>query len=77
MAYNEEALLNLGLLKTVTEKVKTEYEGAIAESRGTVYTGTKTSLETSDTAVIEAFFGGTEATEPKRGDVFVVATVVD
>ena len=44
---------------------------------GTVYNGTKTSLEQSDSAVISAYFEEHDEASPKLGDVFVVTTTVD
>lgn len=43
---------------------------------GSVYSGTKTDLETADTTVITNFFEQEEAPTPKEGDVFVVVTTV-
>lgn len=43
---------------------------------GSLYEGTKDSLETSDTSVIEAYFEENSATTPKKGDVFVITTVI-
>ena len=44
---------------------------------GALYEGTKTDLETADSAVIEAYFAEHGDATPKKGDVFVVTTVVD
>lgn len=43
---------------------------------GSLYEGTKDSLETSDTSVIEAYFEENSTTTPKKGDVFVITTVI-
>lgn len=43
---------------------------------GSLYEGTKVSLETSDTSVIEAYFEENSSTTPKKGDVFVITTEV-
>lgn len=44
---------------------------------GSVYEGTKTDLTATDSSVIEAFFTGEAKPTPKKGDVFIVNTVVD
>lgn len=44
---------------------------------GAVYTGTKTSLDATDTSVIEAYFTEHSDVTPKAGDMFVVITTVD
>ncbi len=44
---------------------------------GALYTGTKTDLETADSAVIEAYFTQHSEVTPKTGDVFLVTTIVD
>ena len=43
---------------------------------GALYEGTKTDLETADSAVIEAYFAEHSDVTPKAGDVFVVTTIV-
>ena len=43
---------------------------------GTVYGGTKTDLAASDGSVIEAYFTAHTDVTPKKGDVFVVTTIV-
>ena len=57
-------------------------EEALAEALsglggGALYTGTKTDLEASDSAVIEAYFAQHSEVTPKAGDVFLVTTIVD
>lgn len=47
-----------------------------ATSGGSVYTGQKTALDTSDSSVIDAYFAGEGAPTPKKGDVFVINTLV-
>ena len=44
---------------------------------GALYEATKTDLETADSAVIEAYFAEHSDVTPKKGDVFVVTTIVD
>lgn len=44
---------------------------------GTVYAASKTSLETSDSSVIEAYFEANSDVVLKKGDVFVVNTLVN
>ena len=44
---------------------------------GALYEATKTDLETADSAVIEAYFAEHSVVTPKKGDVFVVTTIVD
>lgn len=44
---------------------------------GAVYTGTKTTLEASDTSVIETYFSEHSDVTPKSGDLFVVITTVN
>ena len=43
---------------------------------GALYEGTKTDLETADSAVIEAYFAEHSDVTPKAGDVFIVTTIV-
>lgn len=44
---------------------------------GAVYEASKTDLSASDTSIIEAYFTGDGKPTPKKGDVFVINTVVD
>ena len=44
---------------------------------GALYEGTKTDLEAADSTVIEAYFAEHSDVTPKKGDVFVVTTIVD
>lgn len=44
---------------------------------GALYEGTKTDLEAADSTVIEAYFAEHSDITPKKGDVFVVTTIVD
>lgn len=57
-------------------------EEALAEALagvggGALYEGTKTDLEAADSTVIEAYFTEHSDVTPKKGDVFVVTTIVD
>ena len=57
-------------------------EEALAEALagvggGALYEGTKTDLEAADSTVIEAYFAEHSDVTPKKGDVFVVTTIVD
>ena len=57
-------------------------EEALAEALagvggGALYEGTKTDLEAADSTVIEAYFAEHSDITPKKGDVFVVTTIVD
>ena len=56
-------------------------EEALAEALagvggGALYEGTKTDLEAADSTVIEAYFTQHSDVTPKKGDVFVVTTIV-
>ena len=44
---------------------------------GALYAGTKPDLEAADSTVIEAYFAEHSDVTPKKGDVFVVTTIVD
>lgn len=57
-------------------------EEALAEALagvggGALYEATKTDLEAADSTVIEAYFAEHSDVTPKKGDVFVVTTIVD
>lgn len=77
MAYDSSKVLTLGSAKTLAQRMKQDYQKKIEETGGTLYSGTKTDLAAPDSGVIEAFFAGADAPTPRKGDVFVVATVVD
>ena len=44
---------------------------------GALYEATKTDLEAADSTVIEAYFAEHSDVTPKKGDVFVVTTIID
>ena len=44
---------------------------------GDIYTGTKTDKSASDSSIIDAFFAADDAPVIKKGDVFVVNTVIN
>lgn len=44
---------------------------------GSLYEGTKTSLDTADSTVIEDYFTTNSGVTPRKGDVFVITTTVD
>ncbi len=77
MAYDSSKVLTLGSAKTLAQRMKQDYQKKIEETGGTLYSGTKSDLSAPDSGVIEAFFAGADAPTPRKGDVFVVATVVD
>lgn len=54
----------------------TEEDLESATGGGSVYIGQKTELDASDSSVIDAYFAAEGAT-PKKGDVFIVNTVVE
>ena len=61
----------------VTEKELQDAIKGLSSGGGSVYSGTKTSLEADDNSVIQSFFGGEDAPTPAKGDVFVITTIVD
>lgn len=78
MAYDENKIASVKALKETALRVKEELEKALnGMGGGAVYTGTKTTLEASDTSVIEAYFTEHSDVTPKPGDMFVVITTVD
>ena len=58
----------------VTEEALAEALAGVAG--GALYEGTKTDLEAADSTVIEAYFTQHSDVTPKKGDVFVVTTIV-
>lgn len=44
---------------------------------GALYESTKTSLDTADSTVIENYFTENSGTTPRKGDVFVITTIVE
>lgn len=60
----------------VTEKELQDAIKGLSSGGGSVYSGTKTSLEADDNSVIQSFFGGEDAPTPAKGDVFVITTIV-
>lgn len=77
MAYDPNKVMTLESAKAMAQRMKEDYQKKIGEAVGSLYRGTKTDLAASDSSVIEAFFADEEAPTPKKGDVFVVTTVVD
>lgn len=80
MAYDPNALVTLESVKGVAERIKQEYTEEFSETlngHGTVHAAVKTDLSASDSSVIEEYFSAEGASEPKKGDVFVVNTTVD
>ena len=58
------------------DDIEKDVENVVASSGGTVYGGTKTDLTASDGSVIEAYFAAHTDAAPKKGDAFVVTTIV-
>lgn len=77
MAYDPNKVMTLESAKTMAQRMKEDYQKKIGEAAGALYRGTKADLAAPDSGVIEAFFADEEAPTPKKGDVFVVTTVVD
>lgn len=77
MAYDPNKVMTLESAKTMAQRMKEDYQKKIGEAAGSLYRGTKADLAAPDSDVIEAFFADEEAPTPKKGDVFVVTTVVD
>lgn len=77
MAYDPNKVMTLESAKTMAQRMKEDYQKKIGEAAGSLYRGTKADLAAPDSGVIEAFFADEEAPMPKKGDVFVVTTVVD
>ena len=77
MAYDPNKVMTLESAKTMAQRMKEDYQKKIGEAAGALYRGTKADLAAPDSGVIEAFFADEEAPMPKKGDVFVVTTVVD
>ena len=77
MAYDPNKVMTLESAKAMAQRMKEDYQKKIGEAAGSLYRGTKADLAAPDSGVIEAFFADEEAPMPKKGDVFVVTTVVD
>lgn len=77
MAYDPNKVMTLESAKAMAQRMKEDYQKKIGEAVGSLYRGTKADLAAPDSGVIEAFFADEEAPTPKKGDVFVVTTVVD
>lgn len=58
------------------DDIEKDVENVVASSGGTVFGGTKTDLAASDGSVIEAYFTAHTDVTPKKGDAFVVTTIV-
>ena len=58
------------------DDIKKDVENVVASSGGTVFGGTKADLAASDGSVIEAYFAAHTDVTPKKGDAFVVTTIV-
>ena len=76
MAYDEKKLATLGDVKSALLRTKQDYSTRINAIGGSLFQGTKTDLNTPDSDVITAYFTGEDKPTPKKGDVFVVTTVL-
>lgn len=76
MAYDEKKLATLGDVKSALLRTKQDYSTKINAIGGSLFQGTKTDLDTPDSDVITAYFTGEDKPVPKKGDVFVVTTVL-
>lgn len=76
MAYDEKKLATLGDVKSALLRTKQDYSTKINAIGGSLFQGTKTDLNTPDSDVITAYFTGEDKPVPKKGDVFVVTTVL-
>lgn len=78
MAYDANKPTNLGALKQVAERLKSEYREEIEQSgQASVYEAEKSDLTAADGSVIDAYFTAHPDALPKKGDVFVIDTVKD
>lgn len=76
MAYDEKKLATLGDVKSALLRTKQDYSTKINAIGGSLFQGTKTDLNTPDSDVITNYFTGENKPTPKKGDVFVVTTVL-
>lgn len=76
MAYDEKKLATLGDVKSALLRTKQDYSTKINAIGGSLFQGTKTDLNTPDSDVITNYFTGKNKPTPKKGDVFVVTTVL-
>ena len=76
MAYDEKKLATLGDVKSALLRTKQDYGTKINAIGGSLFQDTKTDLNTSDSTVITNYFTGADKPIPKKGDVFVVTTVL-
>lgn len=76
MAYDEKKLATLGDVKSALLRTKQDYSTKINAIGGSLFQGTKTDLNTPDSDVINTYFTGEDKPTPKKGDVFVVTTIL-
>ena len=76
MVYDEKKLATLGDVKSALLRTKQDYSTKINAIGGSLFQGTKTDLNTPDSDVITNYFTGENKPTPKKGDVFVVTTVL-
>ena len=67
-------LVDLNGLKQALTKTKEAIEESVASA---VFKAEKTSLDSSDSSVIESYFTQNDGQSPKNGDIFIVETKLD
>lgn len=72
-----EVIITLEGLQEYDKKLKAKMDGQIEANTAQVFKSQKTDLTTADTKVIEDYFTAHTDVTPRKGDVFVVETLVE